>query len=166
MRGDAKYYMPDEEKGGYRYIGKRSRFSQTGEKLRFFKRACLLLALAAPGAFVLAGILEAGETRAFYVGLPYAAALLPAGLGLEAAFRTLRAEASMTVPQFRRGPKRLMLCARAGAILSAMAIVGWIVRAARGGAVSCGFFLPVCLMLAAFGGIWALCARNPVLPVD
>ena len=166
MRGDAKYYVPDEEKGGYRYTGKHHRFSRSGKELRLFQRACLLLALAAPGAFLMAGILEAGEPRVFYVGLPYAAALLPAGLGLEAAFRTFRAAEVMTVPQFRRGPKRLMLCARAGAILSAVTIVGWIVHAARGGAARFGFFLPVCIMLAAFGGIWTLCARNPAPPVD
>lgn len=165
MRSDAKYYAPDEEKGGYRYIGKYYRFGATGERLKRKKRAVFLCALFPFAAFLLAGFADRGETQALYVGLPYVISLLPAGFGLAAAFDLLRAEESMTYPRYRRGPRRLILCAVSGTILSAFGLIGCVFLRVRGGAV--GFYFPLYLviMLLAFGASWLIYARDPARPV-
>ncbi len=165
MRSDAKYYEPDEEKGGYRYIGKYYRFRATGDGLKLKKRALFFCAVLALTAFLLAGFSDAGETRAFYVGLPYVIALLPAGFCLAAAFDILRAEESMTYPRYRRGPKRLIFSARAGVILTLVSLAGCGVLGLRGGTVALSFPLDLVLQFAAFGAVWAIYARDPARPV-
>ena len=165
MRSDAKYYTPDEEKGGYRYIGKYYRFGATGELLKNRKRAFFLCAILSFVVFLLAGFADAGETRAFYIGLPYVIGLLPAGFALAAAFDMLRAEETMTWPRYRRGPKRLILCARAGTILTAITLAGCAYLKARGGAVALFFPLYVLVMLLGFAATWVIYARDPARPV-
>ncbi len=164
MRNDAKYYVPDEEKGGYRYIGKYYRFGFTGDRLKNRKRAFFLCAVLSLLAFLLAGFADAGETRAFYVGLPYVIALIPAGFSLQAAYDTLRAEESMVYPRYRRGPKRLVLCARAGTLLSLVSLAGCAYLKSRGETVGL-FPLYVLVMLAAFAASWAIYAKDPARPV-
>jgi hypothetical protein len=165
MRGDAKYYVPDDEKGGYRYIGKYYRFGTAGDGLKLKKRTLFLCAILSLAAFLLAGFADMGETRAFYIGLPYVFSLLPAGLGLAAAFNTLRAEEWMTYPLYRRGPKRLILCARAEAILSAISLAGCAYLKARGGAV--GFLFPLYLLIILLSSVaaWVIYERDPARPV-
>jgi hypothetical protein len=166
MRSDAKYYEPDGEKGGYRYIGKYYRFRASGDALKLKKRALFLCAALALAAFLLAGFADAGETRAFYVGIPYVLALLPAGFCLASAYDILRAEETMTYPRYHRGPQRLILSARAGALLTLVSLAGCGVLKLRGGTVALAFPLDLALQLAAFGAVWAIYARDPACPVD
>ena len=166
MKSDANYFVPDDEKGGYRYIGKYYRFGETGEALKNKKRAFLLCAILALTAFLLAGFADAGETRAFYVGIPFVFSLLPAGFGLAAAFDTLRADEAMTYPRYRGGPKRLALCARAGAVLSAVSLAGCAYLKARSGAAGLFFPLYMLVMLLSFSAMWAIYARDPARAVD
>ncbi len=165
MKSDTKYFVPDDEKGGYRYIGKYYRFCATGGRLANRKRGFFLCALLALVTFLLAGFSDAGETRAFYIGLPFVISLIPTGFGLAAAFDTLRAEESMTYLRYRSGPKRLILCARVGAVLTLITLVGCAYHGVRGGMVMPYFPLYISLMFLAFAAQWVIYVRDPAQPV-
>jgi hypothetical protein len=161
MRKYAKYYQMDETTGEYRYVGPHYRFSQSGDALRKRKRLFLAYALAALAAFLGAGLTDAGETRAFYIALPYALSFLPAAFGVSAALGTLRLGARMTLPQYRRGPARLIACARGACVLGLILVLGSILHAVLVGGGTAAFPAFGALMCASGALSWRMYAADP-----
>jgi hypothetical protein len=81
------------------------------------------------------------------------------------AMHVTRAGEAMVYPLYRRGPKRLILCARAEAILCAISLAGCAYLKARGGAV--GFLFPLYLLIILLSSVaaWVIYERDPARPV-
>jgi hypothetical protein len=129
-RKDVNYFKPTDK--GYEYIGSYYRFRLGGAEPRKRNVTYIVLAFMMLAAFLAMGVLDRGMTRQIYVALPYVASLLPIGLCISAAVALPSIPENMTIVQYRRGPKRLMNCARGALVTGAMTVVGGAISAARG----------------------------------
>ena len=147
MRKDANLYQPDENSGGYEYIGAYYDFPIKGAELKRKKIIWLALSALALLAYLGAGLLDVRVTRAAYVVIPYALSLPPLGYGLAGALALIGMGERLTVPQWKRGARRLLRASAGATVLLTLTFLGAGICMARTGAAELGF--PACALLAA-----------------
>lgn len=130
-RKDVNYFKPTDN--GYEYIGSYYRFRLGRPDSRKRISVYIVLAFLMLAAFLEMGIMDRGMTRHIYVALPYVASLLPIGLCISAAVALPSLPENMTIVQYKRGPKRLISCARGALVTGAMTVLGGAICALRGG---------------------------------
>lgn len=129
-RKDVEFFKPTDK--GYEYVGKYYRFRINGPVAKTRNRNYLILSIAMAAIFLAMGFLDRGLTYNIYVALPYVASMLPIGLCVAGAAALPSLPDSMTIVQYKRGPKKIKNCSVAILVTGAMTAVGVIISGMRG----------------------------------